>query len=163
MNVKGLQNECSVLHENLNSESEYVEGRSKISVSGTGVCTQKGAHIPTPAPTLLQILSRPAFHLPHVVKTQSWSLVSGGLWLKRAQRPLVEIPKSESGNKLQLQHPAAGSPVLPFQWGQWPLPHPAAAPYCKAGCLHLAATHMAHHILPCSLNPKPVNQQKETN
>jgi len=44
---------------------------SKISVSGTGACTQKGEYIPTPPPALLQILRRPAFHLPCVVKTQS--------------------------------------------------------------------------------------------
>lgn len=43
-----------MLYENLNPESRSVEVQSEISVSGTGVPTQKGAHMVTPPPPLLQ-------------------------------------------------------------------------------------------------------------
>ena len=59
--------------------------KSKISLSGTGAHTQKGAHIPTPPPALLQIPSRPAFHLPCVVKDPFMQLLLWRLLLKRTQ------------------------------------------------------------------------------
>ena len=58
--------------------------------------------------------------------------------------------------------PAVSSAVLLFQWGQQPPPRPVVAPSCKTGCLYFAAKQTVHHVLPVSLNPKPVNQQKQT-
>ena len=126
------------------------------------------AHILTPPPALLQILSRPAFSLQSIIKTQSWRLVSRGIWLIRAQSACYQMPGGyqvrsvNPGDKLQLQLPAAASPVWLFQWGQWPQPHPVVAPSCKIGSYCFAANHVVDCILSLSLNPKPVNQQKET-
>ena len=86
MNVKHLQNESVQCSMRISTQSPNMwKVESKISVSGTGVCTQKGAHIQTPPPTLLQILSRPAFHLPCVVKDPVMKLPLWRLLLKRTQ------------------------------------------------------------------------------
>ena len=71
MNVKGLQNEFSVLYENLNPESKSVESpRRHLSPRPMCVHTEEHTH-PNPPPNLPQNLSRPAFNLKCVVKTQS--------------------------------------------------------------------------------------------
>lgn len=92
--------------------------------------------------TCLPTCSSPAnsLNLPHAVNTQSWSLVSGGLWLRGTETPGGDS-EERIWNKLQLQHPAAGSPVLPFQWGQWPLP----------------PTQLLHHIVKQKLSPSCSN------
>ena len=90
MNVKGLQNGCPVLCENLNPESKCVpspiQNLSQVLVH---------AHILTPSPLLLQSPSRPGFHLQHV-KIHSWIFVSGGVWLKRTQRACYWTPATKS-------------------------------------------------------------------
>ena len=85
MNVKGLQNGCPVLCENLNPESKCVpspiQNLSQVHVH---------AHILTPSPLLLQSPSRPGFHLQHV-KIHSWIFVSGAYdW--KGHRELVTGP-----------------------------------------------------------------------
>ena len=169
MNVKGPKNESVQCSMRISTQSPNMwKVESKISVSGTDVCTQKGSHIPSPPPALLQILGRPAFSLQSIIKTQSWRLVSRGIWLIRAQSACYQMPGGyqvrsvNPGDKLQLQLPAAASPVWLFKWGQWPQPHPVVAPSCKIGSHCFAANHVVDCILSLSLNPKPVNQQQET-
>ena len=160
MKCKGSA-ECSMLCKNLKPEFNHLY--SAIQNLSHAHMT---AHILTPPPALLQILSRPAFNLQNI-KTQSWRLVSRGFWLKRAQSACYQMPVGDqvksvnTGDKLQLQLPAAASPVWLFQWGQWPQPHPVVAPSCKIGCFHLAANYLADYVLSVSLNPKPVNSRKK--
>ena len=86
MNVKGLQNENILCSMRIWTQSPNMwEVESKISVSGTGARTQKCSHILTPPPAPLQILSRPAFHLPCVVKDPVMTLPLWRLLLKRTQ------------------------------------------------------------------------------
>lgn len=57
--------------ENLNPESKHVEVKSKKSLSQAPVHAHKGFTHPDLTRAPLQILSRPAFHLPCVVKAPS--------------------------------------------------------------------------------------------
>ena len=87
------QNECkgsakwkySMFHENLNPESKHVRSRIQNLCLRHRCTTQKDSHILTPPPAPLQILSRPAFHLPCVVKDPVMTLPLWRLLLKRTQ------------------------------------------------------------------------------
>ena len=65
MKCKGSA-ECSMLYKNLKPESNHLD--SAIQNLSHAHMT---AHILTPPPALLQILSRSAFSLQNIIKTQS--------------------------------------------------------------------------------------------
>ena len=71
MKCKGSA-ECSMLYKNLKPESNHLD--SAIQNLSHAHMT---AHILTPPPALLQILSRSAFSLQNIIKTQSWSFGEG--------------------------------------------------------------------------------------
>ena len=86
MNLKGLQNENVLCSMRIWTQSPNMwKIKTKFSLSGTGAVTQKGAHILTPPPALLKILSRPAFYLSCVVKYPVMKLPLWWLLLKRTQ------------------------------------------------------------------------------
>ena len=70
--------------------------------------------------------------------------------------------KIEPWRQTLITTPKAGSPALPFQWGQQPLPRPVVAPSCKIDCSYSAAKYMTSQILSLFLNPKPVNSRKKS-
>ena len=87
MNVKGLKHaNLLMFHENLNPESKHVGSRiQNLCLRHRCTHTQKGSQISTPPPALVQILSRPAFHLPCIVKDPVMTLPLWRLLLKRTQ------------------------------------------------------------------------------
>lgn len=111
------------------------------------VHTEWSAHILTPPHSLLQILSRPAFYLFLRLSHEASSL-EGYDW--KGHRLLVTNPlwwnlswKFEPWRWTLITICKAGSPILPFRWGQQPLPHPVVAPSCKIYRFYSAAYHMA--------------------
>ena len=156
MKYKGCtKGECSVFHGNLNLQSKCVLNPI-WNLSGTWVFThptplsQHCCRFSADLPLICNVLLRPS-HEALSLEASDWK---GHRVL--VTRPLVGIVRSETWRKTFITS-SCSSPVLLFQWGRWPRSCLTLAPSCEIVCLYFAPKHTAHHILPGSLNPKPVN------
>ena len=162
MNVKGLQNDFSVLYENLNSESKLWKVQSDISLRRICAHTEEHTHPPHP-----QICCRISADLPPTCNVLRPSHETSSVETYKGTECLLSdhqwrLWRLNPGENLSLQLPTVSSPISPFQWGQWPQLHPVVAPSCKIGCFHSSANYVALHLLYIFLNPKPVNSKKKS-
>ena len=136
-------------------------------LSQTQLCAHRRVHTSWPHPDHCCRFSADLPSTCHML-LMMWKLPLWRIMIEKDTDCLLPHPRCSLSLKIEpwrqtlITTPKAGSPVLPFQWGQQPLPRPVVAPSCKIDCSYSAAKYMTSQILSLFLNPKPVNSRKKS-